>query len=46
MNFGAGFDVKLANKFYFNLEPKYMLFFIDGETGHGFSAQAGFIIRF
>ena len=46
MNFGAGFDVKLANKFYFNLEPKYMLFFIDGETGHGFAAQAGFIIRF
>jgi opacity protein-like surface antigen len=46
MNFGAGFDVKLANKFYFNLEPRYMLSFIDGEAGHGFSASAGFIIRF
>ena len=46
LNFGAGFDVKLSKKLFFNLESKYMLSFIEGKAGHGFSVSAGFIVRF
>ena len=46
MNFGAGFDVKLSNIVFFNLEPKYMLSFIDGTVGSGFTVSAGLIFRF
>ena len=46
LNSGIGFDVKLSNKVYFNLEPKYMLSFMNGLVVHGFSASAGLIIKF
>lgn len=46
MNFGAGFDVKLSKIVFFNLEPKYMLSFIGGNVGGGFSTSAGLIFRF
>jgi len=46
MNFGAGFDVKLSKKLFLNVEPKYVLSFINGTTGHGFTASAGFVIKF
>jgi hypothetical protein len=46
MNFGAGFDVKLSKIVFFNLESKYMLSFIGGNVGGGFSASAGLIFRF
>ena len=47
LNSGIGFDVKLSNKLFFNLEPKYILSFMNGGgVGHGFSASAGLIIKF
>jgi len=46
MNFGAGFDVKLSKVVLFNLEPKYMLSFIGGSVGSGFTVSAGLIFRF
>ena len=46
MNFGAGFDVKLSKRLFFNLEPKYMLLVADGATGHGFVGSLGFIFKF
>ena len=46
MNFGAGFDVKLSKILFLNLEPKYMLSFIGGGAGHGFTTSAGLIFRF
>jgi len=46
MNFGAGFDVKLSKIVFFNLEPKYMLSFMDGRAVHGFTTSAGLIFRF
>jgi hypothetical protein len=46
MNFGAGFDVKLSKIVFFNFEPKYMLSFIGGNVGGGFSVSAGLIFRF
>jgi len=46
MYFGAGFDVKLSKRLYFNVEPKYLLSIISGKAGHGFAPSAGFIIKF
>jgi len=46
LNFGTGFDVKLSDKVFFNLEPKYMLSFVEKETVSGFTASAGLIIKF
>jgi len=46
LNSGFGFDVRLSNKVYFNLESKYKLSFIEKETVSGFTASMGLIIKF
>ncbi|MCL2041983.1 MAG: WG repeat-containing protein [Bacteroidales bacterium] len=46
LNSGFGFDVRLSNKVYFNLESKYKLSFIEKETVSSFTASMGLIIKF
>ena len=46
LNSGFGFDVKLSDKVFFNLESKYKLSFVEKETVSGFTASMGLIIKF